>query len=184
MNRAQGPKIATIVLFVVITGVAVWYFGVRSTPNSTNVISSSIATKTIHLTYPTTWKSVSATTVHGAPSNAIIVLQRTDKSGVLVVLPGGKAPPLNAISSNKISSELATSYKDYKFVNAAIINLKGKHALFITYLRTKQGDLHTVTILPVGQRSFDIETASPSANGQLGVEIGKILKSVTITSSP
>ena len=43
----------------------------------------------IHLTYPSDWTTVSAKSVSGVPSNATIVLQRKDKSGILVVVPGG-----------------------------------------------------------------------------------------------
>ena len=176
-------KIAATVVIVAVVGLSIWYFVKEPGPRAEIVTSSPVATKSIHLTYPPDWEVASASTVRGAPSRAIIVLQRRDKSGVLVVLPSGKAPAFNASSSKEISSELAKEYADYKFVSAAIVHLRGKTAYFLTYLRTRQGDLHTITILPEGQRSFIIETASPSANAKLGVEIGKILKSATITSS-
>ena len=159
-----------------------WYFAVRSTSSSTTNASSPATVKTIHLTYPSDWTVVPAKSVSGAPSDAVIVLRRKDKSGVLVVLPGGKALALDTASSNKISAELAKRYADYKFVSAAVVRVKAGRALFIAYLRTQQGQLHTITILPVGQRSFIIETASPPSSHQAEVEIDEILKSATISS--
>ena len=190
-DRARGVtipfkllKIVAVAVIVVAAGVAVWYFATsRPTSSPTTRASSSAAVKTIHLTYPSDWTVASAKSVRGAPSNAVIVLQRKDKSGVLVVLPGGQAPALDVASSKKISATLAKQYADYKFLSAAVVRLKAGKALFITYLRTKQGDLHTITILPVGRKSFIVETASPAANGTLGTEIGKILKSATVSSN-
>lgn len=177
-------KIFGIFAVVIAVGLSLWYLASGPASGSRNVASSPVSASTIRLTYPTDWKVITLpTSIPGVASNAIIVLQRRDKSGVLVVLPGGKAPPFDASTSRKISSLLAKQYADYKFVRAAVVHLGGEAALFFTYLRTKQGDLHTITILPVGQKSFIIDTASPSTSAKLGVEIGKILKSPKITSS-
>ena len=188
LDRARGVtipfkflKIAAVVVIVAVAGVAVWNFAVRSTPKSS---SPPVAVKTIHLTYPSDWRSVSAKTVHGVPSDAVIVLQRKDESGVVIVLSGGKAPAFDTASANIIGATLAKKYADYKFLSARILKLKQEKAFLFSYLRTKQGMLHTITIIPIGNRSFLIETASPPTNGKLGTEIGKILESATISSNP
>jgi hypothetical protein len=185
-DRARGVtipfrllKIAAIVVIVAAVGVAVWYFAIRSTPKTS---SPPVAVKTIHLTYPSDWRAVSAKTVRGVPSDAVIVLQTKNELGVLTVLPSGKAPALDTASVNKMNAALAKKYADYKFLSAKVLTLKQEKALLFNYLRTKQGVFHSITIIPVGNRSFWIETASPPTNGKLGTEIGKIIKSATISS--
>lgn len=176
-------KIASFVVILVAAGMAVWYVANQSPSGSTSKKPTSAVVKTIHLTYSSAWTAVSAKTVRGAPSDSIIVLKRKDKSGVLVVFPGGKAVALDTATSRKISLELARQYADYEFLRAAVVHLKAGKALFFTYLRKQQGDLHTITILPVGKESFIIETASPLSNTEVRSEIGTILSSATISST-
>jgi len=172
-------KIAAVVVIFAAVAVAVWYFASHSTPKTS---SPPAAVKTIHLTYPSDWRAVSVKTVRGVPSDALIVLQRKDKSGVVIVLSGGRAPAFNTASADTIGVTLAKTYGDYKFLSARVLRLKLGKAFLFSYLRTKQGMLHTITFIPVGNRSFLIETASPPSNGKVGTEIGKILESAIISS--
>ncbi len=172
-------KIVAIVIVVAGVGVTVWYLAIRSSP-TTN--SSPIALKTIHLTYPSDWRAVSAKSVRGAPSSAVLVLQRKDKSGVLIVLSAGRAPAFNAASANAIGATLSKTYADYKFLGTRVLQLKQEKAFLFSYLRTRQDMLHTITFVPAGRRSFLIETASSPTNRNLGAEIGAILESATISA--
>ncbi len=173
--------IAAVVLFIAVAGVITWYLALRSSPSSATRQPPAVV-EVIHLTYPRSWKAVPAKSVSGVPSDALIVLQHTGKTGLVVVLPGGKPPTLGDASARSFSTELARRYADYRLISAKVIRLKPGKALFISYLRTKQGVLHTITILPAGRRCFLIETASSPSNGQLGTEIGKILESTTVSA--
>ena len=176
-------KIVGVLVVIVAVGFGLWRLASEPAPGSRNVASTPVSARSIHLAYPTDWRALTLpTSVPGVASNAIIVLQRRDKSGVLVVLPGGQAPPFDSSTSRRISLLLAKQYTDYKFISADVVKLGSKETFFFSYLRTRQGDLHTITIIPVGQKSFIIDTASPSASGKLGVEIGNILKSAKVTS--
>lgn len=186
-DRARGItipfkllKIAAVVVIVAAAGVAVWYFAIRSSTSTPK--KSAHVLEVIHVTYPSDWKSVPAKGVTGVPSDAVIVLEHTGKMGLFVVLPAGKAPTLDAATVRTMNVELAKQYADYKFISAHINKLKPGKALILTYVRTKQGVLHSVTILPAGKASFLIETASPPSNRKVGTEIGQILGSATVST--
>jgi len=173
--------IAAAVVVIAAVGFMVWHFALRSTTSSISRKPSAFV-EVIHLTYPRDWETVPAKSVSVVPSDAIIVLEHTGKTGLVVVLPGGKPPALSEISAKLISTELAKRYADCKLILAKVIRLEPGKALFISYLRTKQGVLHTITIGSAGRRSFLIETASSPSNGKLGTEIGKILRSTTVSA--
>lgn len=172
--------VVAAVAIVAAIGMPVWYLAIRSTSTTTTTLPA--VTGTIHLAYPSDWMAVSAKNLSGVPSNATFVLQQKDKLGILIVLPGGKAPALDSASVATLSAELAKQYADYKFLGANMVSLKSEKALLLSYLRTKQGVLHEVMIIPVGHKSFYIETASPPSNVFLGTEIGMILASATVSS--
>ncbi len=176
-------RIVAIIVIVLLAGSAVWYSVMDSTSRSTTRVPSRAAVKTIHLTYPSDWRAVSAKSVRGVPSNAVLVLQRRDKSGVLIVLSGGRAPAFNATFANAIGTTLSKKYADYKFLSTKVLQLKQEKAFLFSYLRTRQDMLHTITIVPAGRRSFLIETASSPTNRKLGIEIGTILESTVISPS-
>ena len=75
-----------------------WHFALRSTTPSISRKPSAFV-EVIHLTYPRDWETVPAKSVSGVPSDAIIVLEHTGKTGLVFVLPGGKPPVLSEISA-------------------------------------------------------------------------------------
>jgi hypothetical protein len=168
------------VLLIAAAGASVWYFAVRTTGTAA---AKTAEASTIHFAYPKNWKAVPLSSVKGIPADATAVIQRKDKKAVLVVIPSGKAPALNDASAASIGASLEKKYADYKFLSAKMIPLTVGKSLLFTYVRTKQGVLHTIMIIPVAPTSsYIVETASPPQSGAIGKEIGLILKSARVTS--
>jgi hypothetical protein len=139
----------------------------------------------IHFQYPhKSWKLLpkSQWTKIGAPSNAAAVLQRKSNSADFVVLRAGKAV-VNSHTAQRINDQLKAKYSDYQFISARRIKLPSisAQAMLFTYGRTKQGVLHTITIIPAAPISFVIETASPPKNKGIARQIGAILKSARLS---
>lgn len=138
----------------------------------------------IHFRYPKSWTELAKSrwASVGAPASAAAVLQRQGNTANLVVLRGGKTT-VNGSTVRRIGKQLKKTYSDYEFISAkkiTLANIPGA-ALFFTYGRTKQGILHTITLIPAPPISFIVETASPPKNKGIERQIGAIINSATLT---
>src|SRR5262249_9528532 len=147
------------------------------------------AAPTIHFHYPKAWTLVphSRWAALNVPPGTSAVLERRNHSGVLVVLSGRRQVDVGTTAAataeaNQLNKQFGAKYPDYAFVRAQRIVLPHAGAsLVFAYDRKKQGLLHTLTIIPAGTTSFEIDTASPPGDKAVGNEIGAILRSATLS---
>jgi hypothetical protein len=162
--------------------IAVFGFGwLRGSPGQhASVGSSGSAIPRINLVLPNDWARVSASSVTGAPKAALAVIQRRDKTALLVILRTTSVPSFGRAFSTTLNRQLAGRYADYKFISAKVITIRPGKVFVFSYLRAKQGLLHTITIVPAGSQGYVVTTASPPSARKAAAEIGTMLHSITL----
>ncbi|MGH3009956.1 MAG: hypothetical protein ACRDLM_11205 [Gaiellaceae bacterium] len=178
---AVGALVVAGIVILILWQTNVIFSGSKQAPATSRGVPS------IHFRYPKSWTQLPKAkwAAIGAPKNAAAVIQRHGNSANLVVLRAGKAV-VNSHTAQKINSQLKAKYSDYRFFSANVILLPNGaapsiRAMFFTYGRTKQGVLHTIAIIPAKPISFVVETASPPKSKTIAREIGRILKSTTLS---
>ncbi|MBV8480071.1 MAG: hypothetical protein JOY72_07175 [Actinobacteria bacterium] len=129
-----------------------------------------------HVTYPNDWKSVAVTQV--APqSGGLAALEQRAGLGLIIFRRTGSASHLDGAFVRNLDRELRRTTADYKPVGIKIIKVSGEKALLFTYLRTKKNELHNIVVVPAGDHSFTIATASSAASPKIAKEVGEIIHS-------
>jgi hypothetical protein len=178
------PALAGVLGVVAVAGIAILVLWQTNVLFSSSKKAALTNVPTIHFRYPKSWAQLpkSRWASVGAPKNTAAVIERHGNSANLVVLRAPKAA-VNGHTAQKINDQLKAKYSDYQFISARRIKLPSisAQAMLFTYGRTKQGVLHTITIIPAAPISFVIETASPPKNKGIARQIGAILKSARLS---
>jgi hypothetical protein len=172
--------LVVVVLLVIAGAVAAAILLVDRSSKESNALSAKGKGPEIEFTYPKNWTQLKPSSIPGVSPQATAAVERSDKAGLFVVIPSGKAPNFDSAFADKMNAQLRGKYADYRFVSAKIVSLKPGKAFILSYVRQKQKALHTLTIIPAGDNSFIIETASPPNSKVIGAEIGRILHSATL----
>ena len=145
--------------------------------------SSSLTGNQFRVNYPSDWKQVSPSSVVPG-SDALAALKQNSGSGIMLFQRQGSAAISGSTYITGLDQHLRSVTPDYKAVGWRIITLGPNkvQALIFTYERTKKHELDTVTVIPVGDHSFEIASAASEAKPQVSKEIGQIISSFTLVS--
>jgi uncharacterized protein (UPF0333 family) len=168
-----------VVILLAAAGVAA-YFVFRpfdATNDSTTVrADDAAATFTIH--YPKAWHELAADKLTAYKPQPIAAIQRTGGNATILVTAATTTSEKPAALAAELDARLKRQLKDYKRVAASIIKLPAGSAFFFAYLREQQGTLNTLTVLPLGNRSYVFSTVFPSASKRIAAEVVKIMRSI------
>jgi hypothetical protein len=184
-SRRRRLLIVGVVLLLMVAAAAAalaifWPFG--SDGDSTTVrADDAAATFTIH--YPKTWHELPKDKLSGYKPTPITAIQRDGAVATILVTAAKTTSEKPATLAAELDQKLKGQLKDYKRVAASIIKLPAGDAFFFAYLRIKQGTLNTLTVLPLGNRSYVFSTVFPSRSKQIASEVVKIMRSIRRVSA-
>jgi hypothetical protein len=178
-RRRRRWIVAVLVVVAIAAGVAAlvvfWPFG-SLRKSSTTVSADAASTFTIH--YPKTWHEVPQDKLSGYKPLPIAAIQRDKAAATILVTAATTTSEKPATLAAQLDAKLKAQLKDYQRVAASIIKLPAGQAFFFAYLRLKQGTLNTLTVLPLGKRSYVFSTVFPSRSKQIAAEVVKIMHSI------
>jgi hypothetical protein len=112
-----------------------------------------------------------------APGAPVAGLRRDDGSGFVFVRQEGRAPKDFGSFSNELTRELKKLVPDFQKRSARVIKVAGGQAFFYSYIREKKGTVHTVVVLPAGERSYALNTVSQGGREDVAREIAQMVLS-------
>ena len=135
------------------------------------------------LTYPENWNALTDAQLKALQNPPLVLIRREDGKAVIVVRRDKPGIPDAAQLARDLEKEFKQRLPDYKRVSASIITLPAGRAFFYSYVREKKGTLHTVVIVPSGDRSYVFNTVSVPGDEQVADEVGAIIKSLKVNAS-
>jgi hypothetical protein len=126
---------------------------------------------------PAAWTEVPADQREGIPGDPLVVLQREDQQGLIVVnvQPGEVKSFDNQV--RVLDRRLEKAIPDFEKVGARIVSVKAGKALLYSYARKERGTAHTLLVVPAGDRSYSLNAAVPAGAKDAAQEVGAILLS-------
>jgi len=132
------------------------------------------------LQIPDGWSEVAADKRQGLPGDPLMVLQRDDQKGLVVVnVQQGKVKNFDK-QVKTLDRRLNKAIPDFKKVNARIVNVKAGKALLYSYARQERGTAHTLLVVPAGDKSYTVNGAIPAGENDAAAEMGAILLSFDV----
>jgi len=129
------------------------------------------------LTYPDGWKQLSAKELGNSPGSPIAGVRSGDSSGFVFVRREGRAPKNFDAFSTQFTRELDQRLPDFQKRSARIVKTAGGNAFFYSYIRKKRGTVHTVVVVPDGDRSYALNTVSKGGQEKTARDIANIILS-------
>ena len=133
------------------------------------------------MSYPKNWKPLAQDDLESLPGRPLAVIRRNDGKGFVVVRREAGRPPakLDKLSSD-LGRELKKRVPDFQERSTKQVKIKGGTAVFTTYIRKKTGTVHSIVIVPAGERTFTLNTVSRGGANDVAREIGRMILSFDV----
>jgi hypothetical protein len=129
------------------------------------------------LQVPDGWTEVAADQRQAVPGEPLMVLQRDDQTGLVVVnVQQGKVKNFDA-QVRTLDRRLEKAIPDFEKVGARIVEVKAGKALLYSYARKERGTAHSLLVVPAGDKSYSLNGAVPAGENDAAREMGAILLS-------
>jgi len=129
------------------------------------------------LSYPDGWKELSSRELGDAPGSPIAGVRSGDSSGFVFVRREGRAPKNFDAFSTQFTREIDQRVPDFQKRSARIVKTAGGNAFFYSYIRKRRGTVHTVVVVPDGDRSYALNTVSRGGEEKTARDVAKIILS-------
>jgi hypothetical protein len=140
-------------------------------------LKGSAGNETFKLSYPEGWGPVARDKLSSLPGKPLAVVRRGDGKGYVVLRREGRAPTnFNAFSAD-LNRELKKRVPDYQRQSSRIVQLRAGKAFFFSYIRKRAGTVHTVVVVPAGDRSYALNTVSQGGSEKVARETARIILS-------
>jgi hypothetical protein len=178
---AQGrhrlsPKLIAAIAAVVVAGAIVAAVLIVSGNDDKGKLTGS-GGNDFSLSYPSGWQELSAKELGTAPGSPIAGVRRDDSTGFVFVRREGRAPKNFGAFSSQFTRELDQRLPDFQKRSARIVKTAGGNAFFYSYIRKQKGTVHTVVVVPDGDRSYALNTVSQGGQEKTAREIAQIILS-------
>lgn len=131
------------------------------------------------LEYPRSWSAVDDSELSKLPSPPEAILRRSDGGGTIVIRRKGPFSGRLAPFANSLRDELRTRVPDVREVSARVVRVQAGNGFLYTYVRARRGTVHTILVVPAGDRSYTV--SSTSAAGAASAETGRIIESFALS---
>jgi hypothetical protein len=129
------------------------------------------------LSYPQSWRPLSQDELDALPGRPLAVVRRKDGKALAVLRREGRAPKSFSAFSTPLSRALEKRIPDFQRLSSRIVTLRAGKAFFYSYLRKRQGTVHTVVLIPAGNRSYALNTVSRGSSEEVAREVARIILS-------
>jgi hypothetical protein len=89
----------------------------------------------------------------------------------------GQAPREFKKFSADLTRELDRRLPDFQRRSSRVVRVRSGSAFFYSYVRRRKGTVHTVTVVPAGNRSFAVDTVTPGGDEQAAREAAQMILS-------
>jgi hypothetical protein len=129
------------------------------------------------LSYPEGWEPLSENRLKNLPGNPLAVVRRKDGKGYVILRREKQAPRNFSAFSAQLTRELDQRVPDFQRQSSRIVRTRAGEAFFYSYIRRRAGTVHSVLVVPAGERSYALNTVSRGGSEQAAREIARILLS-------
>ena len=170
-----GAILAAVAAVVVAVVLATGGGGGDSDKNGGTVKGSKENAFTI--AYPGSWRPLAKDELNALPGKPLAVIRRKDGKGFVVIRrEGGRSQSFKQLSAG-LDKELQKRVPDFKKRSSKTVKIKGGNAFFTTYIRKKTGTVHSVVVVPAGDKTFTLNTVSRGGENKVAREIGNMILS-------
>jgi len=133
--------------------------------------------ETFKLSYPEGWRAVPKDKLRSLPGRPLAIVRRSDGKGYVILRKEKRAPTnFNAFSAD-LTRALDKRVPDFQRQSSRIVQLRAGKAFFYSYIRKRAGTVHTVVVVPAGNRSYAINTVSQGGSEKVARETARIILS-------
>jgi hypothetical protein len=132
------------------------------------------------LDYPDRWQPLSGEELDALPGRPLAVLRRKDGEGFVVVRRQKRAPRDFNVFSADLTRALDKRVPDFQRQSSRTIKVGAGKAFFYSYIRRRKGTVHTVVLVPAGERSYALNTISPGGAEDVAREVARIILSFDV----
>jgi hypothetical protein len=129
------------------------------------------------LTYPDGWRPLSKDRLAALPGRPLAVLRRGDGKGYVVLRREQRAPAGFAQFSTDLTRELRKRVPDFQKQSSRIVRISAGSAFFYSYIRRQRGTVHSVLVVPAGDRSYALNTVSQGGAESVARQTARIILS-------
>lgn len=128
--------------------------------------------------YPSTWKPLSKHSLRTAPGHPLAALERKDRKGLVVIRreQGRAGGDLNRFAA-QLRRVLERRFSDFQGRHAKLIKVRAGKAFFVSYIRKRAGTIQSLVIVPVGRKTYTLNTISSGTAKSVAREVGRIIVS-------
>jgi hypothetical protein len=121
------------------------------------------------------WQSLKGEALAEQPGDPLTVLRRQDGKGFLVIRAEGRAPASFAAFTKELDREFKKRIPDFQRRSTRTLRIKAGPAYFYSYIRKEQGTVHSVVLVPAGQRSYVLNTIAPGGEDEIAKQLGRMI---------
>jgi hypothetical protein len=129
------------------------------------------------LNYPKGWSPSSGEELDALPGRPLAVLRRENRTGLVMLRREGRAPAGFREFSSSLTRELDRRIPDFQKRTSRVVKIRAGSAFFYSYIRKRKGTVHTVLVVPAGNRSYALNTVSQGGDETVAREIARIILS-------
>ena len=126
---------------------------------------------------PNSWRTFTQAELSALPGDPIAVMRRKDGKGFMVVRQEGKSPKSFESFTSELDCELERKLPDFQKRTGRTLQIKAGPAFFYSYIRKRGGTVHTVVVVPAGNRSYALNTVAQGGEDDVAKEIGRMIVS-------
>lgn len=129
------------------------------------------------LSYPEGWQPLSQERLAALPGKPLAVLRRADGKGYVVLRGQKRAPQDFGRFSGDLTRELSRRVPDFQKQSSRLVKIRAGEAFFYSYIRKRKGTVHSVLVVPAGDRSYAFNTVSRGGAQDVARETARIILS-------
>lgn len=129
------------------------------------------------LSYPDGWQPLPKNRLDALPGKPLAVVRRKDGRGFVVLRKEKRAPRNFTQFSGQLTRALSARIPDFQKQSSRIVKVRAGEAFFYSYIRRKAGTVHSVLVVPAGERSYALNTVSRGGSERVARETARIILS-------
>ncbi len=129
------------------------------------------------LNFPSGWTPQSQKQLEKHPGKPIAVIRQDNGKGFVVLRGKGPAPATFDTFSGDLKKELKKLIPDFQEQSSKTVKIKAGKAFFYSYIRKNNGTVHTVVVVPAGNKSFEINAVSAGKEKKVAKQIANMILS-------
>jgi hypothetical protein len=132
------------------------------------------------LSYPEGWRPLSKEELSTLAGHPLAVVRRKDGKGLVVLRREKRAPASFSEFSRELTRELDKRVPDFQRQSSRTVRIRAGTAFFYSYIRKRKGTVHSVVVVPAGDRSYAFNTVSRGGEPDVARQIARILISFSV----